>query len=92
MKLFEFGPVVQEMLFKSFLSGALAVPLFSGSEPIQLRRGHHGEHSCEIICNWDQWFLNTCHLKKKLMDNSRKTDIDRSHELTLSLRLRSAKM
>ena len=33
MKLFEFGSVVQEMSFKSFLSGALAVLQFGAAEP-----------------------------------------------------------
>ena len=34
VKLFEFGPVVQEeMSFNIFLSGALAALLFSGAEP-----------------------------------------------------------
>ena len=43
---FEFGSVVQEeILFKRFLSGALAAFLFGGVEPfMQFQRGHHVEY------------------------------------------------
>ena len=35
---------------KDFLSGALAALLFGGVEPfVQFERGHHGEHSWEVI-------------------------------------------
>ena len=45
MKLFEFGSVVQEILLKDFLSGALATLLFSGAEPFRhFERGHRGGH------------------------------------------------
>ena len=34
---------------KDLLSGALAALLFGGVEPfMQFKRGHHGEHSCEV--------------------------------------------
>ena len=33
---------------KDFLSGALAALLFGGAKP-NYERGHHGEHSCEVI-------------------------------------------
>ena len=29
-------------------------------------RGHHGEHSFEVILNLDQWFRKRCYLKKKV--------------------------
>ena len=36
--------------FKDFLYGALAALLFTGAEPfMQFERGHHREHSCEVI-------------------------------------------
>ena len=50
--------------------------------------GHHGEHSCEVILNLDQWFRRRFRLKKKFTDNGSTTDKDRSHYLTLSLWLR----
>ena len=34
----------------------------------KIERGHHGEHSCEVICNLDQWFRRKCPLKKKFTD------------------------
>ena len=36
---------------KDFLSGTLVALLFSGAEPFVyfLEKGHHGEHSCEVI-------------------------------------------
>ena len=35
---------------KDFLSGALVALVFSGADPfMQIERGHHGEHSCEVI-------------------------------------------
>ena len=52
-------------------------------------RGHHGEHSCEVILNLDQW-LRRCCLKKKFMDARRTPDNDWSQYLTLSLWLRWA--
>ena len=43
-----FGSVVS--CLKEFLSGALVALLFSGAESfMQFKRGHHGEHSCEVI-------------------------------------------
>ena len=46
MKLFEFGSVVQEqMLFKRFLIWS-----YGGLNHLcNFKRGHHGEHSCEVI-------------------------------------------
>ena len=36
--------------FRDFLPGALAALLLGGAEPfVQFERGHHGEHSCEVI-------------------------------------------
>ena len=36
--------------FRDFLPGALAALLFGGAEPfVQFEKGHHGEHSCEVI-------------------------------------------
>ena len=31
-------------------------------------RGHHGEHSCEVVLNLDQWFSRKCCLKEKFAD------------------------
>ena len=75
---FGIGPVVQEMSFKRFLiwSSGLAL-MFSGSEPfMQFGRGHHGEHSCEIILYLDQWFRRRCCLKKSLRTESQWTKTD----------------
>ena len=33
-------------------------------------RGHYGEHSCEIICNSDQWFRRRCRLNIFLIYSS----------------------
>ena len=53
---FEFGPVVaEEMSFKIFLYLELWQPSCS-VERVHLcnfERGHHGEHSCEVIWNLD---------------------------------------
>ena len=57
VKLFEFGPVVQEISFKDFKSRAIHT-IFG--------RGHYGEHSCEIILNLDKWFRSRCYLKGKV--------------------------
>ena len=36
--------------FRDFLPGALEALLFGGVGPfVQFERGHHGEHSCEVI-------------------------------------------
>ena len=53
-------------------------------------RGHHGEHSCEVIWNLDQWFRR-CRLKKKFTDDGCITNKEWSQYLTLSLRLRWVK-
>ena len=46
---------------KDFLSGVLAVLLFSAAEPfMQFERGHHTEYSCEVIWNLEQWFRKRC--------------------------------
>ena len=37
-------------------------------------RGHHREHSCEAICNLDQWFRRRCRLQKKFTDSTRQTE------------------
>ena len=47
--------------------------LFGGAEPLwnhlcKIERGHHREHSCEVILNLDQWFRRRCRLKKKFTD------------------------
>ena len=53
---------------KTFLSRALAAPLFNGAEPIvQLSKEHHEEQFCEIILNLDQCFRIRCHLKTFLI-------------------------
>ena len=52
VKLFEFGPVIQEdMSFKRFLIWSSGSFLCGGVEQFMQygKRGHHGEHSCEVI-------------------------------------------
>ena len=61
VKLFEFGPVVQEISFKDFKSRAIHT-IFG--------RGHYGEHSCEIILNLDMWFRSRCYLKEKFIERT----------------------
>ena len=40
-------------------------------------RGHHGEHSCEVLLNLDQWFRR-CHLKTFLIWSSGGPFVQRS--------------
>ena len=52
VKVFEVGPVVQELSFKRFLiwsSGGPPVWCSKTIYAIYFERGHHGEHSCEVI-------------------------------------------
>ena len=45
-----FGQRFKRCILKDFLSGALAILLFSGVEPfMHFERGHHGKHTCEVI-------------------------------------------
>ena len=61
-------------------------------EQNHLCKGHHGDHSCEVILNLDQWFRRRRHLKKKFTDGGRRTpDEDTSQYLTLSLRFEGTK-
>ena len=47
-----------------FLSRALSVLLFGLVEPfVQICRGHHKKHFCEIVMNWDKWFESGYHFK-----------------------------
>ena len=49
---------------KDYLLCALATLLMDGAEPFtHFERGHHVEHSCEVICNLDLWFGKRCRLK-----------------------------
>ena len=81
---------------KDFLYGALAALLFSGAKPfMSFSKRASWEHSREAILNSNKWFRRRCRLKKKFTDDGRRTtdarrapDEDRSHLLTLSLRLR----
>ena len=67
VKLFEFGPVVQEeMSFKAISYLALWRPLLQGSGTIcaNLEEGiMQEEQFCEISLNLGQWFRRRCHLK-----------------------------
>ena len=54
MKLFKFGPVVQEILFKRLF----------------IQFWHYGEHYCEIISNLDKWLRRRCYLKKKFIERT----------------------
>ena len=86
LNLFWIWASASQMWFKRFL-------IWSSVEWNHLcnfERGHHGEHSYEVIWNLDQWFRRRCHLKKKATDR-RTTNEDRSQYLILSLRLRWAK-
>ena len=58
VKLFEFGPVFQEMPFKNISYLELWQPLCSAERNhlFNFGRRHHKEQFCEIILNLDQWF------------------------------------
>ena len=58
------GQWFKRCCLKDFLSGALVTLLFGGVETLMqfIKRGHHGEHSCEVNENW------TSGLKKKFTD------------------------
>ena len=73
---FKFGPMVQEMSFKRFLIWSSGSPPVRWSRTIHaiLKKGHHREHSCEVIWNLDQWFRRRCHLKKKFTHDQRQQD------------------
>ena len=68
----EFGPVVQEMLFKDISYLELWQPLCSvdWNHLCNFTRRHHEEQSCEIILNLDQWFRRKCCLKVFLIWSS----------------------
>ena len=38
-------------------------------------RGHHREHSCEVILYLNQWFRRRCRLKKKFTHDRRMDDL-----------------
>ena len=65
MKLFEFGPVVQDMSFKDISYLELWYPFCSAEQNHlgNFRRGYHEEQFCEIILNLDHWFRRKCCLK-----------------------------
>ena len=58
LKLFQFEPVVQEMLLKYIYYLQLWWPLCSAKwdHLCNFGRGHSVEHFCKIILNSDQWF------------------------------------
>ena len=60
--IFDFGPVVQEILFKDISYLELWQPfcLAEQNNLCNYARGHYEKHFCEIILNLDQW------LKRKL--------------------------
>ena len=54
--------------------------LFVGQNHLcNFERGHHGEHSRNVIGNLDKWFRRRYHLKKKFTDGRTK-DKDRSQK------------
>ena len=61
------GDVVKKI---SYLE--LCPPSYSAEQNYlcNFERGHHGEHSCEVIWNLDQWFRRRCCLKIFLIWNS----------------------
>ena len=66
MKLFEFGPVVQEeMPFKGIAYLDLLQPFYSAERNhlCKICRGNYEEQFCEIILNFGQWFKRRCSLK-----------------------------
>ena len=61
---FEFGQWFRRCRLQDFLSGALAVLLFGAANHLcNFENWHHGEYSCEVIWNLDQWFKKRCRLK-----------------------------
>ena len=72
MKLFEFGPAVQEeMSFKAISYLALWRPILqrSGTICAILEEGIMQEKQvCEIILNLGQWFRRRCHLKNSYLE------------------------
>ena len=65
VKLYGFGPVVQEMSFKdsSYLGLWQLLCSVGWNHLCNIGRRHHEEQSCEIILNLDQWFRRKCRLK-----------------------------
>ena len=66
VKLFRFGPVVQEeMWFKDISILELWRPLCLAelNHLCNFGRSHHEEQFCEIVLNLDQWFRRRCCLK-----------------------------
>ena len=53
-----------DVVYRHYLSRALAAPLFSRLEPfVQFGRRHHKEQHYGIILYLDQWFARKCPLK-----------------------------
>ena len=64
MRLFEFGPVVQqEMSFRDSSYLELFWPFCSAEQNhlCEFGTGHYEEQFCEIILNLDQWYRRECH-------------------------------
>ena len=57
VKLFEFKDVILKI---SYLELWQPSCLVERSHLCNFERKHHGEHSCEVICNLDQWFRRCC--------------------------------
>ena len=62
-----------KMSFKRFLIWSSCGP---PAHLCNFERGHHGEHSCEVIWNLDQWFRRRCRLRKRLRTDRRRTKTD----------------
>ena len=69
VKLFEFGPVVHEMLFKDISYLELWWPLCSSecNHSCNINRGYHEEQFCKIILNLDLWFRRRYYFSKALV-------------------------
>ena len=59
------------MLFKKLhIWSSWGPPVVELNHLCNFEWGHHGEHSCEVIWNLDQWFRRRCRLKIFLIWNS----------------------
>ena len=66
-----FWVVQEQMLFKRFLIWSSGNPcLVEGNHLCNFERGHHEEHSCEVMWNLDQRIKRRCRLKTFLILSS----------------------
>ena len=84
VKLFEFGPVVQEEMPFKVISYLELWWTFCSAECNHLcsfDRRHHEEQFCEIYFNLDQWFKRRCLLKIFLIWSSGGPFVQRSRTI-----------